>query len=109
MPRTDLSRNNITDLLEDIQISSDYTAAHDAGNMHFPKDWFGISTPNAGGYIAYFRDESDAVGFGLWLINSILNGRDAANAHSVDRNEGDREPDSDPMDGGPVPEDEDED
>ena len=54
----------------------EYVAVHEPGmweNAEGPKGWYGVSTEDAGGIIAYFGDETMAFNFRLHLINALLN------------------------------------
>jgi hypothetical protein len=42
-------------------------------NKHGPKDWYAVSTDDAGGIIAHFKYENDAFRFRLDYINNRIN------------------------------------
>lgn len=67
---TDKKRKTLDDLLEEISVHAPGMWENDEG----PKNWYGVSTEEAGGIIAYFAEESDALRFRLAEINRRLNG-----------------------------------
>lgn len=60
---------DLDQLLEDISVHAPGTWENGRG----PKDWFAVSTEDAGGIIAYFQEGSHAYAFRLALINAMLN------------------------------------
>jgi len=62
-------------MLEEVSVhpAGDIPAIADIPGDHTLKDWYAVSTDDAGGVIAYFRDESTALRFRLDYINDSLN------------------------------------
>jgi len=69
--------NSMEYLLGEILVDrpSDRDMACAETKANWPEGWWGVSDFNDG-YIAYFAKESDAYGFRLHLINSIMSGVD---------------------------------
>ena len=62
-----MTARTLTEMLDDVSVMSPGQWENDIG----PKDWYAVV--NDDGIIAYFAEETLALGFRLWYINSVLN------------------------------------
>lgn len=68
-------KRNLDDWLEAVQVQEidSYINEANRNGLRAVIGWYGVSTDDDGGLIAYFRDETDAFRFRLDYINRKMN------------------------------------